>query len=243
MFKKILSIVGMLAFASTLLGANFKPQKLTVGEFFENPIGYSLDDLSMSWQLPLIRNGISQSAYRIIASYSPINFSSLVWDSGKVMSSQSVKVRYGGTPIKSRERIYWKVRVWDENGIESEWSDVAYFEAGLLSNNEWKAKWILTPEKTHNLYFYNSPYNWGKSSPDGKRARMGVAPVHVRKMFESEKPISARLYVSSLGIFHAFINGKKIDNDYWKTGWTDYNKRVQANTYDVTKYLTIVFII
>ncbi|MBQ2722394.1 MAG: alpha-L-rhamnosidase N-terminal domain-containing protein, partial [Opitutales bacterium] len=159
-------------------------------------------------------------------------------DSGKVMSSQSVKVRYGGAPISSRERIYWKVRVWDENGVESDWSDVNFFEAGLLSQDDWQAKWILTTEKPHNLYFYKSPYNWGKVFPDGKRPRMGVAPIHVRKSFESDKPISARLYVSSLGIFHAFINEKRIDNDYWKTGWTDYNKRVQSNTYDVTKYLT-----
>lgn len=238
MKKKISVFVGVIAFVCSLFGGNFKPQKLTVGEFFENPMGYSLDDLSMSWQLPLLRNGISQTAYRVIASNSPTNFSSLVWDSGKVMSSQSVKVRYGGNPIKSRNRIYWKVKVWDENGIESDWSDVASFEAGLLSNNDWQAKWILTPEKTRLLYSYGSPYSWGKVLPSGKRKRMGVSPVHIRKSFDSEKPTSARLYVSSLGIFHAFINGKKIDNDYWKTGWTDYNKRVQANTYDVTKYLT-----
>jgi alpha-L-rhamnosidase len=238
MMKKISIFVCSFVCACALFAENFKPQKLTVGEFFENPIGYSLDDLSMSWQLPLIRNGISQTAYRVIASRSPTDFSELVWDSGKVMSDQSVKVRYGGAPISSRERIYWKVRVWDENGVESDWSDVNFFEAGLLSHDDWQAKWILTPEKPHDLYFYNSPHKWGKILPDGKRPRMGVSPIHIRKNFKSDKPVSARLYVSTLGTFHAFINGKRIDNDYWKTGWTDYNKRVQANTYDVTKYLT-----
>lgn len=72
-----------------------------------------------------------------------------VWDSGKVLSSQSVKVPYGGKPLSSRERLYWRVRYWDADGNSSDWSDANFFEAGLLNNSDWLAKWIFSPDPAH----------------------------------------------------------------------------------------------
>ena len=145
-------------FVNFLSAADLKPQKLTVGEFFDNPLGYSLEDLTMSWQLPLMRNGIAQSAYRIVAANSVDELdSNPIWDTGKVSSPDSIKVPYGGKAPLSRQRIYWKVKVWDENGTESEWSDPAFFEAGLLSNSDWKGEWIFTPENIRPLYNCKKP--------------------------------------------------------------------------------------
>ena len=62
--------------------------------------------------------------------------------------------------------------------------------------------------------------------------------MYFRKKFENiSKPVSARLYVASKGIFKVMINGSKVGNDLWGTGWTEYNKRIQTNTYDVTSQI------
>ena len=85
------------------------PTNLTVGEFFTNPLGYALEDLSFSWRLPAGR----QTAYQIlVAKDSSMAADSLVWDSGKVVSDQNVKVEYP-KKVASREKLFWKVRYWD----------------------------------------------------------------------------------------------------------------------------------
>ncbi len=236
-------------FVNFLSAADLKPQKLTVGEFFDNPLGYSLEDLTMSWQLPLMRNGIAQSAYRIVAANSVDELdSNPIWDTGKVSSPDSIKVPYGGKAPLSRQRIYWKVKVWDENGTESEWSDPAFFEAGLLSNSDWKGEWIFTPENIRPLYNCKKPIQDKNTKKWRFPIRNGVPPVYLRKEFVASKIVSARLYVASRGIFQAYINGRKVGDDYWGTGWTNYRKRIQCNAYDVTNMLyegrnTIGFIV
>jgi len=144
--KKVFVFFGALLCSCALFAENFKPKNLTVGEFFENPIGYSLDDLSISWQLPLIRNGISQTAYRVIASRSATDFSTLVWDSGKVMSSQSVSTLWRCSYFESRTHLLessclgWKWRwvglVWCK--LFWSWTFVARWLASKVDFNNRK---------------------------------------------------------------------------------------------------------
>lgn len=232
--KKIASAitVSLLAAAAAFGAEALKPEKLTVGENFENPVGYSLEDLSFSWQLPLIRQGIKQSAYQIVVTKGEDASSEVVWDSGKVESSDSVNVPYGGKPLESRERLYWRVKIWDENGEPSIVSDTAFFEAGLLSNSEWKGKWISTSEPVSVKATFKNITNPNQSN------QKGVPPTYLRKDFDAKRGIEkARLYVTCRGIFQFYINGKKVGDDFWGTGWTNYHKRIQANTYDVTDML------
>ena len=233
---KLIHFFVALAMLHTATATSFKPQNLTTGEFFTNPVGYSLDDLSLSWQLPLKKNGTAQTSYRIVSGKSPETLdTNPLWDSGKVISSDSVKVKYKGVPPESRQRIYWKVKVWDESGKESEWSDVAFFEAGLISNNDWQAKWISTTDETRVLYSFS---RW--SQKQKKRLtykRKGVSPTYLRKDFNSKKPLYARLYITSKGIFQAYINGEKVSNDYWSPDSTEETKRIYTNTYDVTNLI------
>ena len=65
-----------------------------------------------------------------------------VWDSGRVESDQSVNVPYSGPAVESRRRYYWQVRVWDPQGQASPYSQASWWEMGLLSPQDWKAKWI-----------------------------------------------------------------------------------------------------
>ena len=107
------------------------PQALTVGEGFESPLGFHDPTPTFSWKLPI---GVAkQTAYHIQVKDG--------WDSGWVESGASHLVPYGGKPFQSREAVEWRVRYRDQGG-KSGWSDLASFELGLLSSQEWKAKWI-----------------------------------------------------------------------------------------------------
>ena len=234
--KKMLSLFAatVFAFAAYAEDAVFKPFDMTVGDFFVNPIGYDLKDLAFSWKLPLERNGVRQTAYQIVVADSEEALErNPVWNSKKVENSRSVKILYNGKPLDSRKKMYWRVRVWDENDNVSEWSDVSTFETGLLSNSDWSAKWITSPQEPRIIAKMPRIGNH-KETVEQK----GLPPIYLRKNIGvKEEVVSARLYVASRGIFQFYINGQKVGNDYWGTGWTDYKIRIQANTYDVTKML------
>ena len=195
-----------------------KPCKLTVGDFLENPLGMNIGHMGFNWKLPDREVPTYQSAYRVRVASSLEKLSEPdIWDSGKIDSCQSVYVPYGGRSLESSERIYWQVKVWDENGNESLWSDPAFVEAGLLSNADWgDAKWLKMGSKNHTLLLRQPPF-------------------YIRKDFSLEKtPVRARLYIASKGVFKSYINGAPTGDDVFATGWTDYKTRVQANTYDIT---------
>jgi alpha-L-rhamnosidase len=114
-------------------------------EYAPNPLGIDVERPRLSWKLHAARRGASQSAYRLQVASSPealANGDADVWDSGRVASSDSLQVAYDGPPLESRKRYHWRVRVWDENGSPSAWSDPAWWEMGLLEDDDWEAQWI-----------------------------------------------------------------------------------------------------
>ena len=217
-------------------GVPLKVTSTTVGESFKDPVGYHLQDLSFSWQLPLIQNGTAQTAYRVVVASSPDKLTDKpdVWDSGKVASRQSVKIPYQGPALQSRDRRYWKVKVWDESGNEGEWSDVNHFEIGLQDNTEWKGRWIAG-----DLPLGKKEYLFNRSSvPKGKKASYEfMKPAYLRKEFQASKQVvRARFYATAKGIYKASLNGRELDSrTQWIPGWTEYDKRIQTDTYDVTQ--------
>lgn len=153
--------------------------------------------------------GQRQTAYRVTVTCS----GSTVWDSGKVESASM----HADMPValKSRMRLEWTITLWDEEGKE-ETSAPATFEVGLLNRADWKAKWIA-----------------GDYSPKKKRYPVDC----FAKEFEVKDVLSARLYISACGLYTAKINGKKAGDAVLTPGSTDYRKRVQYQTYDVTSLL------
>ena len=186
-------------------------------EYRTNPVGIDVQRPRLGWQMQTDRPGARQDAYRIRAASSldALNSGQAdVWDSGRVDSDQSVHVVYGGTPLISRQRVYWKVTVWDETGAAAT-SEPAWFEMGLLHSDDWHAKWI------------------GTLFAGGARSTFPVP--YLRKTFSlPSHAASARLYVTALGLFECSINGQPVSEDVFAPGWTDYHKRVQYLTYDVT---------
>ena len=189
-------------------------------EYRVQPLGIDVIKPRLSWEMQTERRGARQTAYRILAASQPERLTADnadVWDSGKIESDQSVHVAYQGADLQSRQRVYWRVTVWDEANTPMD-SDASWFEMGLLQRSDWKAQWI------------------GASLYGGPRS-MFPAP-HLRKAFTLTSPIiSARLYVTALGLFECSVNGSPVSEDVLSPGWTDYHKRLSYRVYDVAPLL------
>ena len=103
-------------------------------EYLQNPLGLGISNPKFYWQC---EGGLKQSAYQIIAKVGE----ETVWNSGKVESASMTHIPYAGRELKSRERVYWSIKLWDENGDGGEIC-TAWFELGLLGVSDWEAKWI-----------------------------------------------------------------------------------------------------
>ena len=184
-------------------------------EFLEEPLGIEITRPCLYWNC---EGGTKQTACQIIASIDGI----VVWDSGKVPSS-SMHCTYKGPELKSRDIVEWKIALWDENDEQGEWNSTS-FEIGLL--NDWKAQWISGD------YVPNTRRKLLRAYTGGKAERYPVDCFH--KGFEAQSIIKARLYITACGLYEAHINGARVGDLVMSPGYTDYTKRVQYQTYDVT---------
>lgn len=211
---KALSIIVIQLFFFCLLTFSCPFVTDLVCEYHTNPIGIDVTKPRLSWQIKTSKENFKQIAYEIRVGENIDNktVKAIIWSSGKIVSDQSVNVEYEGEPLKSMQRAYWQVRIWDNDNRVSDWSEIAFWEMGILDSKLWSAKWICRP---------NSDDNVGQVN-------------YFRNEFTVNKKIkSARVYVTSLGIYQLFINGKKISDDLFTPGWTAYEKRLQYQTYDV----------
>jgi alpha-L-rhamnosidase len=190
-------------------------------EYRLNPLGIDSLRPRLSWKLDSSLRGALQQAFQVEAASSEEslgNPEALLWDSGAVDSNQSLHNPYKGPDLQSRQRVYWRVRVWDETNQPTEWSNTAWFEMGLLNQEDWRAGWIGNP-------IVGGP-------------RTSVPCPFFRKDFSIDGDYqSANLYITALGIYEAFINGKRVGEDLFSPGWTDYSQRLQYQTYDVSHLL------
>ena len=182
-------------------------------EYLIDPIGIDERLPRLSWELRDGRPGATQTAYRIEFGDAS---GKVLFDTGKVSSAESTQVVYGGPGLADRQRVVWRVRVWDAEGKEGEWSAPAFFEVGI--GGKLDGKWI--------------------SSDDVGGPRTTAPPPYLRRgLALPASPVRARLYVTALGIYEARINGRKVGNDELTPGWSDYRKTVYYQTYDVTALL------
>lgn len=198
------------------------PVFLAISEGFSNPVGFYDSSPSFSWKLPVSDQIKFQSAYRVVAASDPrlLPANADLWDSEKVESHQSAWVEYRGQPLTSRQKVYWQVKFWDQDGKESAWSEKAFFELGLLDHEDWKALWMrLKPEE----------------NPDTTlEGHMMYKPEYFRREFiVNGEVMQARLYITARGVFEARINGQKVGQDVMAPGWTPYQKRIETMTYDI----------
>ena len=122
-------------------------------EYRMDPLGIDVIHPRLSWVIQSAQEGQKQSAYRILIASNPEklkNEQGDIWDSKKIFSDQTSQVVYRGTSLKSRDQVWWKVKIWDKEGATSGWSEVSTWSMGLLDINDWEARWISDPEAAEN---------------------------------------------------------------------------------------------
>ncbi len=182
-------------------------------EYLQDPLGIDVARPRLSWVLSANGRGARQSAYQVIVAATEARLKAGVgdlWDSDRLASDQSIHVRYQGKPLASQMQCFWKVRVWDQDGKASAWSEPARWSMGLLNPADWKAKWIGRDESETKNLISGTQWIW---FPEGNPVK--DAPVATRYFRRSvtlpqNRPIKqARFLVTADNEFVLFVNGKQ----------------------------------
>ncbi|MBO9593198.1 MAG: glycoside hydrolase family 78 protein [Niabella sp.] len=191
-------------------------------EQLENPVGLDVVQPRLSWQLKSDLHHVKQTAYRIWVASSKALLEvgkPDLWNSGKVVSDESLLIAYKGKPLTSNDNCYWKVQVFS-NKNDSAWSDMGQWSMGLLNAGDWKAKWI----------------GYDKVSPwDSVTQWSQLSARYFRKNFSVQQKIkTAMLHIVGMGLYELFINGRRIGDQVLAPVPTDYRKSVLYNSFDVS---------
>ena len=199
--------------------ADFSISGMTT-EYLTNPVGIEADSVHFGWQMNSNIIGKMQSAYQIQVFQS--GEKTPVWDSGKVESSDSMGIAYGGeTPLEEGTAYNWTVTVWDEDGVSAT-SDMGGFETGVTNQEMWKSAEFIRLNQSSS------------------------APVFRTEQKLSGEVASARLYITALGAYEAYINGERVgavdaqgNTEYYhmNPGYGNGNVSLGYQTYDVTSLL------
>lgn len=177
-----------------------------------NPLGIGLNAPFFQWKISSSKKNVQQTAFNIQVAKSD-DFSTIVWESGWVESDTLVHIVYQGEPLESMTRYYWRVRIKDESGQNSDWSETAFFETGLRTD-DWRAHWIEPEKEVDPKAFKPAPF--------------------LRNEFIVDEEINdAKLYITAHGLYEAYLNGKRIGEQIFMPGNTDVANRLQYQVYDV----------
>jgi alpha-L-rhamnosidase len=204
-------------------------------EYRIDPLGIDEVAPRLSWTLESEGRDQRQSAYRIMVAANEEDLEAeenLLWDSGRVESGRTIGVEYKGETLRSGSHCVWKVRVWDGAGNASPYGGPAIFEMGLLERSDWEGAWISAGK---------GPAG-DMEPPSGEEyddLANGLVPSpYLRREFPLDKPVSrARMYATARGVYELYLNGNRVEDDVLAPGWTDYDRRIQYQTYDVTPLL------
>ncbi len=191
------------------------PTKLRC-EYVENPLGVDTAAPRLFWVLEGHDRGQQQTAYEILVASSEKHLAAGegdLWDSGKVTSDESIQVLYTGRELKSSQRVFWKVRVWDARDKMSSWSKPSVWTMGLFNPIDWHAKWIGAEDTN-------------------------IDSLLLRHKFTAKSGLTRALVsICGLGQYELTLNGKKVGTDFLSPGWTEYDKTCLYDTRDITANL------
>ena len=170
-----------------------------------NPMGFFMDGVSFSWKVDEAR-GKAQKVARVRVAADE-KMQEILFDSG--MDEQADSLAYPvELALEPRTRYFWQVTVLSDAGEEAD-SEVQWFETSKMSE-EWTGKWLTcdSTEKRH--------------------------PIFSKEIAPAKEMAKARLYVTGLGLYEAYIDGKKVGDEYLTPYSNNYNRWVQYQTYDIT---------
>ena len=218
MMKKIwmLATIGWLGMtASWAQSDTCVPVRLQC-DYLESPLGIDNPNPRLSWKLDDVRKSAKQTAYQMWVgtdSLQVVHERGNMWDSKKQSSDNTLQM-YAGQELAPFSKYFWKVKVWDKDGIPSV-SKISSFETGMMSMKNWQGAWI---GDGHGIDYKPAPY--------------------FRKVFQTKKKIkSARAYLVAAGLFELYLNGEKIGNHRLDPLYTRFDRKNFYLTFDVTKYL------
>ena len=205
-------------------------------EDLRNPLGIDTTRPRFSWIPGHSRRGARQRAYQVIVSSTPgfaRNEVADCWNSGKVESPSNFTIEYEGIPLETDRRYFWRARWWDSDGGESPYSEIAFFETGILEGSDWKALWI--GKKDCREFRSTGTVLSGRYMGEYVQSH----GVYLRKEFQLKEPVRrARAYVCGLGLYELRVNGLRVGDRVLDPAQTDYSKIALYSTYDLTGYLS-----
>jgi alpha-L-rhamnosidase len=210
-------------------------------EYQQDPVGVDTAHPQLGWHLESTDPGVHQFAYQVLVARTPELLASDqgdLWNSGKVKSSDSVHVPYRGSALISRLRCYWKARVWDESGRRSTWSRPAFWEMGLLHQDDWQGRWIGSgpPQEPRPASGFFKSTN--ELTQLNQQVEADGRSTLLRKTFILHKPVlKARLYATGLGYYEVSCNGRRIGDRVLAPAKTNYRRWILYDTYDLTARL------
>jgi hypothetical protein len=208
---KIILTGSLLAALLPLAGARLAPVNLRC-DYAVNPLGVDSPNPQLSWELAGGARGARQTAYEIVATTAS-EPAVPGWDSGKVESDATIQIPFP-QKLNSFEQIFWKVRVWDEHGKVSPWSQPATWTTGVLNPGDWQAEWIGA-------------------------ADTNIPSLLLRREFTVKPGLKrALLNVCGLGQYELTLDGKKVGADFLSPGWSKYDKTCLYDTHDITADLS-----
>jgi alpha-L-rhamnosidase len=223
----LMSVILFTGFSSKNDIGNLHPKYLRCENLID-PLGIDVITPRLSWYSESLQRAQRQTAYRILvaSSIEKLNLNKGdLWDSKKISSDQSINIIYNGKKLTSGEQCFWKVKVWDNKGNESEWGNPAKWSMGLLSNMDWgDATWIGLNKAI------------GSDEPDSELTKLSARMLS--KQFVANKKIKrATAYICGLGQFELYVNGQKTGDQVLAPSLSEYPKRSLYMTFDVTKEL------
>jgi len=199
--------------------ASARPMDLRC-EDLTDPVGVDAASVRLSWRIPAGERGRAQTAYQLLAASTRELLDQDrgdLLDTGKVFSIQSHLVPYTGKQPTVGECCWWKVRVWNEKDVASDWSEPARFVAGITAETDWNgAKWLGA--------------NWFKDFN-------GPLPLFRKTVNLPAAPRVAVLHVCALGHFDSWINGRRVGDVPLDPAVTDYSRRGLTRAFLVTDLL------
>jgi len=188
-------------------------------EYLDRPLGLDVQRPRLSWRLQDSRRGARQTAYQIRVAETPGGLArgQALWDSGRVASDQTAHVHYAGPPLRSGQRCWWAVRVWDLRGRPSPWSEASWWEMGLLDPSEWKAQWIGMPEaQAPGMQAADAAWIWHAEPETTNATRFfrGMLDVPAGGAITS-----GRLLAAVDNDLEAFVNGERVGVT---SGWQSF---------------------
>lgn len=239
-----LLVVGHLAWGWTpvsLAASALVPEHLRC-ESLVDPRGIEHPRPQLSWTLRGSGHDRRQTAWRILVATDSPRLEpgkADLWDSGKVASNQSAHLEFGGPPLTSGQRCFWRVQVWDETDRPSAWSEIARWEMGLMRPQDWKAEWIgagppREPRPPHGFFRHTNELALVPDAP-----QVEPRSVLLRRDYVLRPGIRrATAYVCGLGYYEFHLNGQKADDRVLAPAASNYRRWVYYDTYDLTSRLT-----